>query len=157
MSPSTTAPIAAPTQPLRVALALLAVDRRVADIEHRVTSAVLSMLPAPLLAGPRGAKVLERLQAYAAAQGVAAWLAEEGWPRPEDRTWAQRRVKRVARRLGHALTRALIGYIEACTSSVGESADDGGEGSVGIQELLIDTSKQDRGPEAPAKQSLIVT
>jgi hypothetical protein len=113
MSRSTTTPVGAPTQPLRVALALLAVDRRVTAIEIEITTTLLRGLPAPLLAGPHGATLQRHLRAYAAAQSVATWLAEEGWPWPEDRAWARRRAERAARRLAYGFTRALVGHTES--------------------------------------------
>jgi hypothetical protein len=89
------------------------VDWRVAAIEHNNEAAVPRLLPAPLLAGHRGAKLLGHLRGFAAAQSVADWLADEGWPWPEDRAWAQRRAERSARRLAYAFARALVSQATA--------------------------------------------
>jgi hypothetical protein len=70
--PTDFSPGTAPTRLPRVSLALNAVDRRVAAIEHNMaTEVLLRPLPAALLAGPSGATVLRHLHAYAAAQGTS--------------------------------------------------------------------------------------
>lgn len=74
------AAVTAPTQPLRVCLALLAVNRRLRELEDQVRGQVLGALPQRLLDGPHGPRVGDHTDGYARARAQLDWLVEEGWP-----------------------------------------------------------------------------
>ena len=111
----------APTHPLRVCLALLAVNRRLSEIEDSIRGSILDTLPERLLTGPHGPRLVERIDGYARARAQFDWMVEEGWPGEQDRAWARRGVQRATRRLAGALVRALL----APRATDGNAADAG--------------------------------
>jgi hypothetical protein len=156
------APASTPTQPLRVCLVLLTVNRRLSEIEDSIQGQVLRSLPLRLLDGAHGPRLGDRIDGYVRARALVDWLVEEGWPWQQDRAWARRGLRRATHRLANALVRALlappptVGDIEQTGTgeAVRDPREDASQGAHALarQEPGLGAPTPARGPQrAPVR------